>query len=410
MPGPGPTPSSSTGILPVPTPSTSSDASGLIGGPILGPIQGPILGIESSCDETAAAIVAPGDVVLSSVVASQYELHAEYGGVVPEIASRAHVERITPVVREALKQAGLHKSDLAGIAVGCRPGLIGSLLVGVSAAKALAWSLNLPLIGVDHVHAHLYSGLLQSHTASPSKHAPDESSSRGLSPSPSISSPALGLVVSGGHTSIYRINSWSQLTRLGATIDDAMGEAYDKAAVMLGLPHPGGPNLDALANSPNADERRFDFPISRLSKSSLDFSFSGLKTSVLYATRGVPGHDGVFPRTLASLTPEDKRDIAAGFQRAASAAIILKLERALDHLAEHNTRCTTLFTGGGVTANSRLRRELIALGQRRNLTILLPAMSYCVDNAAMIAGLGARLLAEGLRSPLSLPATPTTAC
>jgi len=411
----GPPHSHGTGLPPgAPSPSRSDV---LHAGP-LAP-SGPILGIESSCDETAAAIVAPADRVLSSVVASQYELHAEYGGVVPEIASRAHVERITPVVREALRAAGVSRSDLVGIAVGCRPGLIGSLLVGVSAAKALAWSLNLPLIGVDHVHAHLYAGLLipseDSH-AHDTPHALDESASRGALPlsspssSPSPPSPALGLVVSGGHTSIYRINAWDQLTRLGATIDDAMGEAYDKAAVMLGLPHPGGPNLDALARSPEADPKRFEFPISRLGRESLDFSFSGLKTSVLYATRGVPQSDGSFPREHASLPAADKRDIAAGFQRAACAAIILKLERALDQLASQGVRCSTLYTGGGVTANSRLRAELLELGARRHLRVLLPPMPYCVDNAAMIAGLGSRLLSLGHRSPLSLPATPTTAC
>jgi N6-L-threonylcarbamoyladenine synthase len=353
-----------------------------------------ILGIESSCDETAAAVVEDGMRVCSSVVSSQFELHEPYAGVVPELASRAHVERIVPVVREALARAGVGLGWIDAVAVGNRPGLIGSLLVGVSAAKALAWSLGKPLIGVDHVQAHLYSGLLQERDTPQDDRRP-------------VEFPALGLVVSGGHTSLYRVDSWTSLTRLGATIDDAVGEAFDKAATILGLPHPGGPNLDALASTPGADDRAFDLPISRLGPDSLDFSFSGLKTAVLYAVRGVPGRHGESPVT-PPLDPARRSDLAASFQRAAVDAVLLKLRRALAREKLGPTR--TLLTGGGVTANSRLRSALQQLAVEEQLDLRLPSRAYTVDNAAMIAGLGYELLRAGHRHAMDLQATPTTAC
>lgn len=345
-----------------------------------------VLGIESSCDESACAIVQSGTLVRASVVASQHDLHRAFGGVVPELASREHLEKLLPVLRAALDQAGLTFADLSAIAVGHRPGLIGSLLIGVASAKALAWSLNLPLVGVDHVHAHLYAGLI-------SRPAP-----------PTTPFPALGLVVSGGHTSLYSLRSWRELTRLGATIDDALGEAYDKAATILGLPYPGGPNLDKLASDPSlptANDRAVEFPVSRLAPDSLDFSFSGLKTAMLYAVRGVPGARG---KPAEPLTPARARDLAASFQRAACQAVVLKLERAL----ERTPGVRTLFAGGGVTANSRLRAELTTFAQRRGLELVIPPMDLCVDNAAMIAGLGAELLAHGVRDSLTLAAVPTT--
>jgi len=343
-----------------------------------------VLGIETSCDETAAALVADGRSVLSSVIASQHELHEEYAGVVPEIASRAHVERIVPVIREALAHAGAGLGMIDAVAVGNRPGLIGSLLVGVAAAKALSWSLGKPLIGVDHVHAHLYSALL--------KRDGDGSSAPAL--------PALGLVVSGGHTAIYRVESWTRIVRLGATIDDAAGEAFDKAATILGLPHPGGPNLDALAKSPGADERAADLPVSRLSRESLDFSFSGLKTALLYAARGVPGARAAPPPPL---TDARRADLAASFQRAAVGALMLKVRRAFGAMGPGPR---VLLTGGGVTRNSRLRSELEAL-RGEGIDVRLPAPEDCMDNAAMIAGLGCELLRAGARSDLSLQAEPT---
>ncbi|MGH7133508.1 MAG: tRNA (adenosine(37)-N6)-threonylcarbamoyltransferase complex transferase subunit TsaD, partial [Phycisphaerales bacterium] len=332
-----------------------------------------ILGIESSCDETAAAVV-HGRTVLSNVIASQHDLHAEYRGVVPEIASRAHAERILPIIRRALADANVSLAEIDAVAVGHRPGLIGSLLVGVSAAKAAAWSLGKPLIGVDHLHAHLFAGGLSSSPDSlPAAHP----------------FPALGLIVSGGHTSLYRLDSSTTLTRLGGTIDDAIGEAYDKAAAILGLPYPGGPIVDRLAQTGN--DRAIDFPISRLSRDSLDFSFSGLKTAVLYTVHGVPTRDGPAPSIMSApprLEPQRVADICASFQRAAVAAVMLKLNRALD--AHPDAR--SLLVGGGVSANSRLRTELAALAAKRGLTLSIPGMAYCLDNAAMIAGFGHALL------------------
>jgi N6-L-threonylcarbamoyladenine synthase len=356
-----------------------------------------ILGIETSCDETAAAVVEDGRAVRSNVVASQDDLHAEYRGVVPELASRAHAERILPVVRRAMSEAGVVLERIDAVAVGHRPGLIGSLLVGVAAAKALAWSLGKPLIGVDHVHAHLYAGLL----AHGGTDAVAASEALELFP-------ALGLVVSGGHTALYRCESPTRLTRLGTTIDDALGEAFDKAATILGVPYPGGPNLDRLACSPGADDSAQEFPISRLGPGSLDFSFSGLKTSLLYAVRGVPGPGGVFERDHASLSASRQADLAASFQRAAVGAVMLKLRRAVEAGGAGAYR--SLLVGGGVCANSRLRRDLVAFAAERGLVLRLPPMELCVDNAAMIAGLGYHSLREGAVSSLDLAAVPTTAC
>jgi N6-L-threonylcarbamoyladenine synthase len=343
-----------------------------------------VLGIESSCDETACAVVRDR-IVLSSIVASQHDLHAEYGGVVPEIASRAHAERVVPIVDRAIAESGTTLADIEGIAVTNRPGLIGALLVGVAGAKGLAWSLGVPLIGIDHLHAHLYAPLLD---------RPD------LDPEDLF--PALGLVVSGGHTDLYLMRSAGEIERIGATIDDAAGEAFDKAAAMLGLGHPGGPRIEALARGGN--DRAHDFPISRLAKDSLDFSFSGLKTSVLYAIRGQPGPHGVFTRDHTAMLEAQKADIAASFQRAVAAALALKVRRALDAIAP----VRAILVGGGVIANTRIRAELESVGAERNLPVVMPPMAYCVDNAAMIAGLGAHLLGRGERDPLSLSASPTS--
>ncbi len=260
-----------------------------------------ILAIESTCDETAAAVVVDGWDVRSNIVASQIELHQKYRGVVPEIASRAHIENILPVIRQSLDQAACGFANLTAIAVAHRPGLIGSLLIGVTAAKTLAWSLNKPLIAVDHVHAHLYSIMLESNDPPPM--------------------PAIGLVCSGGHTAIYHIKSWTDITLIGSTIDDAVGEAYDKVAAILGLGYPGGPIIDGLAEQ--GDPKAIRFPRSMLGRESLDFSFSGLKTAVLYHVRGVPGRDETPP-------PPDQqhlRDIAASFQSACIDTLIKKLGR-----------------------------------------------------------------------------------
>lgn len=363
-----------------------------------------ILGIETSCDETAAAVVAldpvqpaPGAIVLSSVIASQHDLHAEYKGVVPEIASRAHAERILPIVRRALVDSDARLADLSAVAVGNRPGLIGSLLVGVAAAKALAWSLDLPVIGVDHVQSHLIAGAI----------APE--------PTTPVAFPAIGLVVSGGHTSLYRCESFTRITRIGATIDDAIGEAYDKVASILGLPFPGGPNLDRLAREgggiAHAPDRE-GFPIARIAPGSLDFSFSGLKTAALYAFKGVPEDDRTRAKRQSRGEPApaptmSAADVAATFQEAAVRTITLKLERALDQLGD----VRTVLVGGGVSANSLLRERLTALAADRGLDLRLPRMEYCLDNAAMIAALGAVMLAERdwRGDPLTMTAAPTTA-
>jgi N6-L-threonylcarbamoyladenine synthase len=349
-----------------------------------------VLGIETSCDETAASVVAgvPGATrVLSNIIASQDDLHAEYRGVVPEIASRAHAERLLPIVRRALADAGVRLDQLHAVGVGHRPGLIGCLLVGVAGAKALAWSLGIPFIGVDHVRAHMYAGCLDA-------------------PAPSF--PAVGLVVSGGHTSIYRVDSWSRIARLGGTIDDAVGEAFDKGATVLGLPFPGGPNLDRLAETAGANDRAVEFPVSRLAGDGreLSFSFSGLKTALLYAAKGVPGPRGA---PAVPLTDARRADLAASFRRAAVDAVMGKLRLAIDAIPERGPGLRrTVLTGGGVTRNSLLRRRLQAWGEGARLDVRVPALEYCVDNAAMIAGLALELLAErGWTSdPLSLSADP----
>lgn len=349
-----------------------------------------ILGIESSCDETAAAVVRGGHAVLSNVIATQAELHVEYGGVVPEIASRAHIERIGPVVQRALSDAGLTwesaRDHVAAIAVGHRPGLIGSLLIGVTAAKALAWAWDKPLIGVDHIMAHLHAGSLN--TSPPNF-------------------PALGLVVSGGHTSLFRMGGPTEMELLGRTIDDAIGEAYDKAAIMLGLGFPGGPIVDRRAQLGDSAAERF--PVSLLGKASLDFSFSGLKTALLYAVRGLPegrGKTTTFTRDAGDLPQQRVNDLCASFQAAAVEAVMLKIERALEAERARGIAIQALVIGGGVSANSRLRAQAHALAARRGLSLHLPAQAYCVDNAAMIAGLGYHLWKAGHRDGLELAAAP----
>src|SRR5688572_30552355 len=231
--------------------------------------MGLILGLESTCDETAAAVVADGVSVMSNVVATQVELHAKYRGVVPEIASRAHIENILPVLREGIEKAGVRPEDLDAIAVAHRPGLVGSLLIGVTAAKTLAWALGKPLIGVDHVHGHLYSVLLEGSAS--------RVTASGTVTRRHVRMPAVGLVVSGGHTALYHVRDWLDVELIGTTIDDAVGEAYDKVGSILGLGYPGGPIIDRLAATGNP--KAVEFPRTLLGRESLDFSFSGLKTA-----------------------------------------------------------------------------------------------------------------------------------
>ncbi|MFO0874706.1 MAG: tRNA (adenosine(37)-N6)-threonylcarbamoyltransferase complex transferase subunit TsaD, partial [Phycisphaerales bacterium] len=337
-----------------------------------------VLGIETSCDETAAAVVEDGVRVRSNIIATQHDLHARYAGVVPEIASRAHLERILPVVREALATAGATLGDLDAVAVGHRPGLIGSLLVGVSAAKALAWSLGVPIVGVDHVVAHLHAAFLRDDEggaeAARRDAAPNATRRTDVATPAREASPgaALGLVVSGGHTNMYLVDEAGRAAPLARTIDDAVGEAYDKVGTLLGLPYPGGPHVDRLAAS--GDERAFDFPTGLPRRDVLDFSFSGLKTAVLYEVRppsrrggdrtglAAPGAQPSERAGPPQLTERRRADIAASFQRAAIGAIVRKIGLALDR---HPV--ATLLVGGGVSANSRLRRELAELAAERGV-------------------------------------------
>ncbi len=334
-----------------------------------------ILGIESTCDETGAAIVADGVRVQSNVVASQVELHAKYRGVVPEIASRAHIENILPVVRESLQAAGVGLNEIDAIAVAHRPGLIGSLLIGVTAAKTLAWAIEKPLIGIDHVQAHLYSVMLQARNGAAAPQPPPM--------------PAVGLVVSGGHTSLYHLQSWTDIQRLGATIDDAVGEAYDKVAAILDLGYPGGPIIDKLAR--DGDPNAIRFPRTLLGRDSLDFSFSGLKTAVLYHVRGIPGK----AQRTEPLTDSEIRNIAASFQATCVDVLVTKLKRAVPRVGARS-----IIIGGGVSANAGLRSAVQNLG----IPVHLPDLAYTTDNAAMTAGLAHVLFSEQHTSPLDLDA------
>jgi N6-L-threonylcarbamoyladenine synthase len=307
-----------------------------------------ILGIETSCDETSAAIVTDGREIRSNIIASQADLHARYGGVVPEVASRKHVERLLPVIQEALDTAGLTYRDLDALAVTNRPGLLGALLVGVSAAKALAYALQRPLVGVHHLEGHVYSNFLT---------APDLVSAF----------PLLILIVSGGHTEIVRMDGHGQYTLLGRTRDDAAGEAFDKGARLLGLPYPGGPNVDRLAAQ--GDPTRVAFPRAWLGDS-LDFSFSGLKTAV----RNFVARD-------AGQTPVP--DVAASFQAAIVEVLTEKLRR-----AARQTGIQTLCVAGGVAANRGLKTAMQAMAAAEGLRLVQPTPLLCTDNAAMIAAAG----------------------
>jgi len=338
-----------------------------------------ILGIETTCDETAAAVVKNGREVLSNVVSSQIDLHRKFGGVVPEIASRAHLETHNGLVDEALATAGISDpaKQLAGVAVAQTPGLIGCLLVGVNTAKGLAFAWQKPLIAVNHVHAHLYSVLLDSPVQT--------------------DFPAIGLVISGGHSSLYLVRSFTDITPIGHTLDDAVGEAFDKVAAILQLGYPGGPLIDKLATHGNANA--IDFPVAYLQKDSLNFSFSGLKTSVLYHVNGKQGRE----RDASALSEQQKADVAASFQRAAATTLISRLKRAVEM---HDARA--ILVGGGVSANSVIRASLNDLARKLKLPILIPPMTYCTDNAAMIAGLGHELLTNGRTAELSVDAVATS--
>lgn len=322
-----------------------------------------VLGIETSCDETAAAVI-EDELVLSDVVHSQVELHATYGGVVPELASRDHLRNVAPVIEAALAKAETRLEDLDAIAVTCRPGLSGALLVGVQAAQGLAWAAEKPLIGVDHLVGHLLAVFLKF----------------GEEPPRPVRYPFLGLLASGGHTALYRVNGPlpSQIEELGATRDDAAGEAYDKVAKLLGLGYPGGPVIDRLAREGTPDNVTLSAPMQR--RDVLEFSFSGLKTNVMrwVQEHGLPGNDARL------------RDLCAAFQRRVVDALVNK---ALTAAQQENL--STIVLAGGVAANSELRQRGAELAAARGIEWVVPAFRACTDNAAMIAYAGAARAAQG---------------
>ena len=327
-----------------------------------------VLGIETSCDECAAAIVEDGKKILSNVVATQIPFHAPYNGVVPEIASRMHTEWIYSVVKEALDRAGMAARDVDAVAVTSRPGLLGSLLVGLSFAKAFAWARGIPLIAVNHMLAHLYAPRLD--TEKPPEY------------------PFLGLLVSGGHSIICRADNFDDITVLGTTIDDAAGEAFDKVSKHYGFGYPGGAVIDKLAR--NGDSGFFRFPLPSLHKGNhrCDVSYSGLKTAAVNQL------DMFRVKQDRDYTPED---IAASFQKTAVEILL----RALFNAAE-DTGISTIVAGGGVAANSYLRARL---AERGELRCVFPPLELCGDNGAMIAGIGYHYLARGERSPLNVTAS-----
>jgi N6-L-threonylcarbamoyladenine synthase len=327
-----------------------------------------VLGLESSCDETAAAVVENGRRVLSDVVASQAVVHARYGGVVPELASRHHVVNIVPVLDTALAEAGVTLDDIDGIAVTCGPGLVGALLVALQTAKAIAYARGIPLVGVNHLEGHLTAVYLE-----PAPHPP---------------TPHLALLVSGGHTSIIRVGENAAMTELGSTRDDAAGEAFDKVAKMLGLGYPGGVPVDRLAAT--GDPTAVPMPtLMAKPETGLDFSFSGVKTAVLNHVRshGVPAGQAL-------------ADLCASFQACVVEVLVRKTRQAV-----RAQRLGAVQLSGGVAANAGLRAGLRAAGAEDGFDVFIPSPKRCTDNAAMIAAAGYARLARGERAPLDLNAT-----
>jgi tRNA N6-adenosine threonylcarbamoyltransferase len=330
-----------------------------------------LLILETTCDETAAAVVTDSLEVLASVVASQDELHRRYGGVVPEIASRAHVERILPVIDETLRRANLTVAQIDAVAVANTPGLAGSLLVGLSAAKALCLALDVPLVAVNHLQAHIYACRL--------------AAGRDVFP-------CLGLIVSGGHSSLYRCRTPLEFDLLGGTIDDAAGEAFDKVASLLGLPFPGGPAIERAARSGNP--RAYALPRPLVDSPRLDFSFSGLKTAVRYRI----SQPGAAPPT--ELDAQTVSDLAASFQEAVVDCLVAKTLLAIEQ-----TSLDLLCVGGGVAANGRLRERLGEETARLGIELIVPPLKLCTDNAVMGA-IAVERLKAGLVEPLTLDVAP----
>ena len=328
-----------------------------------------LLAIETSCDDTGAAVVLNGRKILSNVVSSQITVHQKYGGVVPELASRRHIEAIVPVVTEALDRAGLTLKQMDGIAVTQGPGLVGSILVGLSFAKSLAFATGLDLIGVNHIEAHLSAIFLEE---DPPKF------------------PFIGLVVSGGHTSLFRVEGFGEFMRLGQTRDDAAGEAFDKVAKLLKLGYPGGPIIDELAKTGNPKAIRF--PRAFLGKNSMDFSFSGLKTAVVNFVKAHPELPGGFPEEMI-------RNIVSSFQEAVVDVLVKKTFQAALHQG-----LKKVVISGGVAANRLLRQRMEEEASEQKICVHIPSPAFCTDNAAMVGVVGYEYLKRGVKSPLSLNA------
>lgn len=334
-----------------------------------------ILGIETSCDETSASVVEDGIKVHSNIVASQQELHSRFGGVVPEVACRAHTDTIITVIDKAVTEANIKLSDIDAISVANTPGLIGALLIGLTTAKTLSWLLGIPLITINHLHAHIYA----------SKIVHED-----------IDYPAISLVVSGGHTSLFLTQSETRHTQVGGTIDDAAGEAFDKVGKILGLGYPAGPEIDTISKKGNG--KAILFPRSYLKKDSLDFSFSGVKTAVLYHCLG---QDSKNTGEMPELKDREIADLAASFQ-----------EAVVDVLVDKTIFAATKFTarsiilGGGVACNSRLRQRLADAAKQRDIPLYYPSKKLCMDNAAMVAGLAYHKYDEEAFSGLEVEAMP----
>lgn len=334
-----------------------------------------ILGIESSCDETAAAVVEDGNKILSSVISSQIELHRPFGGVFPELAAREHLEKINPVVTEAVEKANISLKDIDAVAVTQGPGLIGSLLIGVSFAKALAWGLDIPFIGVNHIEGHVYSIVFEN---------------------PEVQYPALALIVSGGHTNLFYIPEEGKYKVVSRTRDDAAGEAFDKVGKMLGLSYPGGPVIEKLSKT--GDAAKIKFPIAKISDGRPDFSFSGLKTAVSRYIR----ENNIEPVKENEMPDQQIKDIAASFQ----ATVIKSLMANVEKLAkELNPK--TIIVAGGVACNGALREAAEKFGRKFGILVYFPSKHLSTDNAAMIAAAGYFHLKKGETSDLRMTADVT---
>lgn len=334
-----------------------------------------ILGIESSCDETAAAVVRDGREILSSVIFSQIELHRPFGGVFPDLAAREHLEKIRPVVKEALEKAQISQKDLDAVAVTQGPGLIGSLHIGVNFAKAFAWALKIPFIGVNHIEGHVYSVIFEN---------------------PPVVYPAFALIVSGGHTNLFHIPEEGKYKVVSRTRDDAAGEAFDKVAKMLGLSYPGGPVIEKLARE--GDAKKIKFPVAKISDGRPDYSFSGLKTAVSRYIR----ENNVKPLEAGETPNQQIKDICASFQATVVKSLLVNIEKLAEEYAPK-----TLIVAGGVACNGALREASEKLAEKLNIPAYFPSKHLSTDNAAMIAAAGYFHLQKGERSDLRMTADVT---